>query len=142
MDINDLLLRIYCLVDDEIKDWRPRARGPNPTLRDSEVITLEVVGEWLGLDQDRQLFRFFRRYHLAEFPALGRIHRTTFVRQAANLWRVVAEVTRLLSRELLELDCGFWIRDSVSLPVCRLARADRCRRFEGLAHCGREQDEG
>ena len=74
-----------------------------------------VLGEWLGLDQDRQLFRFFRRYHLAEFPALGRIHRTTFVRQAANLWRVVAEVTRLLSRELLELDCGFWILDSVSL---------------------------
>jgi hypothetical protein len=142
MDIDDLLLRIYCLVDDEIKDWKPRARGPSPTLRDSEVITLEVVGEWLGLDQDRRLLRFFRRYHLAEFPALGRIHRTTFVRQAANLWRAVAEVTRLLSRELLELDCAFWILDSVSLPVCRLARADRCRRFEGLAHCGREQDEG
>jgi hypothetical protein len=106
------------------------------------VITMEVVGEWLGLDQDRQLFRFFRRYHLAEFPALGRIHRTTFVRQAANLWRAVVEVTRLLSRKLLELDCAFWILDSVSLPVCRLARADYCRRFAGLAHCGREHDEG
>ncbi|MDB6125843.1 MAG: family transposase [Pedosphaera sp.] len=86
MCIDDFLLRTYCWVDDEIKGLKLRARGPDPTLRDSEVIAMELVGEWLGLDQDSQIFEFFRRYHLPEFPRLGEIHRTTFIRQAANLW--------------------------------------------------------
>src|SRR5262249_62221442 len=65
-----------------------RRRGCEPRLADSEVITLEVVGEFLGIDADRELFRHFRTYHTAEFPALARVSRTTFARQAANLWRV------------------------------------------------------
>ena len=45
--------------------------APDPTLADSEVITIELVGEFWELDTDRDLFRHFRRYHAAEFPALA-----------------------------------------------------------------------
>ncbi len=48
---------------------------------------MELAGELLGIDTDRGIYRFFRRYHLAEFPALGRVCRTTFARRPANLWR-------------------------------------------------------
>jgi Transposase DDE domain len=141
MCTDDLLLETYCWVDDEIKGLKLRARGPAPTLSDSEVLAMEVVGEWLGLDQDCHLFQFFRRYHMAEFPALGQIDRTTFVRQAANLWWVATQLCHRLSQRLLG-HCPFWILDSVSVPVCRLERVDRCRRFAGLAHCSREHNHG
>src|SRR4051794_41486040 len=91
MTPQDILLHVFCLVDDEMKALglpRLRRRGPQPALADSEVITIEVVGESWGPDKDRAPLRHSRRYHAAEFPALARAHRTTCVRQAAHLWRL------------------------------------------------------
>jgi hypothetical protein len=59
-----------------------------PALADVEVLTMEVVGEYLGFGQDQALYRYFRRHYTHFFPALGWVHRTTFTRQAANLWKV------------------------------------------------------
>ena len=67
---------------------RLRPRGPEPTLHDSEVITVELAGEFAGIDTDGGIYAFFRHYHRGEFPALARVDRTTFARQGANLWRV------------------------------------------------------
>ena len=64
-----------------------RQHGPMPRLTDSEVITMEVVGEYLGLAQDSALFAYFRRHYAHFFPALRTLRRTSFIRQAANLWR-------------------------------------------------------
>jgi hypothetical protein len=133
-----LLLVVFCLIDDEMKALglgRLRARGPAPELSDSEVITLEVVGEFLGLDADRDLFRHFRAYHTAEFPALAHVSRTTFARQAANLWRV----KHLLQSRLaawLSGDDPRWLVDSLPIDACRFARATFCRRFAGEADYG------
>jgi hypothetical protein len=44
-----------------------------------------------GIDTDKGLYEHFRRHYRDWFPALGRVHRTTFVRQAANLWAVKAQ---------------------------------------------------
>jgi hypothetical protein len=33
------------------------ARGPQPALSDSEVLTIECVGEFLGIDTDKGLYR-------------------------------------------------------------------------------------
>jgi hypothetical protein len=49
-----------------IKDQRLRARGKAPKLSDSEVITMEVVGSYLGLSQDQELFDHFRSASLLE----------------------------------------------------------------------------
>jgi hypothetical protein len=54
---------------------RLRPRGPQPKLADSEVITIELVGEFWKLGTDRDLFRHFRRYHTAAFPALASVDR-------------------------------------------------------------------
>jgi hypothetical protein len=134
----ELLLLVYCLVDDELKALhldQPRHSGPDPTLADSEVITIEIVGEHLGIDRDAQLFWHFRHYHAAEFPALTQIHRTTFARQAANLWRV----KQLLQGRLAEILAGAnadWLVDSMPLPVCRFGRGGFCKGFRGQADFG------
>jgi hypothetical protein len=90
MDLDALIVTVFCLDDDaltaELAGRRLRRRGPHPTLCDSEVLTMEAVGEFLGLDQEKAVFSYFRRHYPHFFPALRRVHRTTFTRQAANLW--------------------------------------------------------
>src|SRR5439155_6012541 len=70
-----------------------RQRNPAPALADGEMLTVEIVGEFLGLDTDRGLHAHFG--HL--FPRLREVHRTTFLRQAANLWAVELALWRHLA---------------------------------------------
>src|SRR5215204_823815 len=99
MDLNTFIIAVFCLIDDRIEDRALRARGPLPRLSDAEVLTIEIVGEFLGLDTDEAIFRYFRRHYGEWFPALGEVHRTTFARQAANLWKIKER----LWQELLDL---------------------------------------
>ena len=138
MDPRDLLLEVFCLVDDELQALglgRLRARGPDPDLADSEVLTMELVGEFWKLGTDQDLYRHFRRYHAAEFPALAKVHRTTFARQAANLWRVKQLLHERLARKLAG-DDPLWLVDSVPIDACQFARATFCKRFAGVADYG------
>jgi Transposase DDE domain len=141
MTPQELLLWVFCLVDDELQALmrtrpRLRSRGPATTkLSDAEVITIELVGEFWGLDRDRALYRHFRAYHAAEFPALASVARTTFARQAANLWAV----KQLLQQRLAQrLSAGepVWLVDSMPVEACQFARATFCRRFGGEADYG------
>jgi hypothetical protein len=138
MTPQELLLFVFCLVDDEMKALdlpRRRRRGPDPTLADSEVITIELVGEFWGLDRDRAVVRHFRRYHAAEFPTLATVHRTTFIRQAANLWHVKQQIQRRLAATLTA-GTRLWLTDSLPIEACRFARATFCARFAGVADYG------
>jgi len=146
MVVTDYLLHVFYLIDTECEalnlSKRVRQRGPQPTLRDSEVITMEIAGEFFGIDTDKGIWQFFRRYHLAEFPALARVDRTTFARQAAALWRV----KQLLHERVLALlplsdpvdGQHWWIIDSFPLRTCRLARAPRCKLFRDIARYGHD----
>ncbi len=138
MPPQELLLEVFCLVDDELKtlDLPPlRQRGPHPKLADSEVITMELVGEYWKLDTDRDLFRHFCRYHTAEFPALAHLDRTTFTRQAANLWHIKQLIQQRLAQRLAG-DDPRWLVDSLPIEACQFARATFCRRFAGVADYG------
>lgn len=88
MDLSTFIIAVFCLLDDQIEDRALRARGPLPKLSDAEALTIEIVGEFLGLDTDEAIFSYFRRHYGEWFPALCEIHRTTFCRQGANLWRL------------------------------------------------------
>lgn len=139
MDLDTFIVAIYCLIDDLIDEVlggeRLRERGPRPALDDREVLTVEVVGEFLGIDTDKAIFEFFRRHYAEWFPALGRVHRTTFTRQAANLWKL----KRLLWGALLgrvEHDDGLFLVDSFAVPVCSFAKAPRHKSFAGVASNG------
>jgi hypothetical protein len=68
MDITTFMIAVYCLIEDQIAGQRLRKRAPQPTLRDSEVLTIEVVGEFLGIDTESNIFTHFRRHYAAGFP--------------------------------------------------------------------------
>ncbi len=120
MDLDTLIVTVFCLIDDALDGHRLRLRGPQPLLSDAEVLTMEAVGEYLGLDQDKAIFSYFRRHFAHFFPALSLVHRTTFTRQAANLWRVKERLWQRLLHNL-EVDRAVSVIDSFPVPVCRYA---------------------
>jgi len=134
------IVAVYCLVDDLMEELlggqRLRKRGPDPTLDDREVLTVEVVGEFLGLDTDTGIFGFFGRHYGEWFPALGVVHRTTFTRQAANLWSVKGRLWQSLLDTRVEHDRGICLLDSFAVPVCSFAKAPRHRSFAGVSSHG------
>lgn len=133
MDLNTFIVTVFCFVDDWLAEQpRRRQRGPQPTVSDSEVLTMEIVGIWLQLATDKGLFGYFQRHYGDWFPGLRRVHRTTFVRQSANLWVVKVQLWRQLLRWIAH-DPTDSIMDSFPLPVCRFARAKRCRRLRDVS---------
>jgi hypothetical protein len=138
MDITTFMIAVFCLIEDALAGKRLRRRGPRPTLRDSEVLTMEIVGEFLGIDTDCGIFMHFRRYYADWFPALLRVDRTTFTRQAANLWKVKQHLWQEVVK-LIPHDPYLSIVDSFPVPVCRFARAYRCRSFAGVAAYGYDE---
>jgi hypothetical protein len=80
MDLETLIVAVLCLVDDFVRDLghgrKLRQRGPMPILADSEVLTVEIVGEFLGLDTDQGLHAYFQRHFGHLFPGLRAVHRT------------------------------------------------------------------
>jgi len=139
VDTETFIIVMFCLVDDFVRglchERRLRQRGPGPVLADSEVLTIEIVGEFLGLDTDRALHAHFRRHFGHLFPGMRVVHRTTLARQAANLWAVKSALWRHLAAAA-EPDPALVLIDSLPMPVCRFARAYRCQSFRGLAAFG------
>lgn len=142
MDLDNLIINFFCSIDDAVKEiekeQRIRQRGPEPVMSDSEVMTIETVGEIMGMDKDKELIKFFRCRYSHFFPSLNRISRVTFIRQGANLWKIKEKIwQRLLS--LIEHDPSLTIVDSMPIPVCLFARATRCQRFAGKASFGKDR---
>ena len=138
MDITTFMIAVFCLIEDVLSGRQLRRRGPQPTLRDSEVLTIEVVGEFLGIDTESNIFRHFCRYYADWFPGLRKITRTTFTRQAANLWKLKQELWQMVAQNI-DQDPYISIVDSFPVPVCRFARAPRCRSFGEVAAYGHDE---
>lgn len=86
MDLSTFIIAVFCLVDDRLKDQELlRQCGPSPKLSGAELITIEIIGEFLGIDIDKALHRYFRRHYREWFPTLRFVHRTTFARGSQPL---------------------------------------------------------
>ena len=139
LDLDSFIIMVYCQTEDLYQELfavrRVRGGGFDPELTDAEVITIEIVGEYLGLETAQAIFEHFREHYQAFFPALK--DRTQFVRQAANLWTVKGLIWRRITQISGEVNDPVQLIDTAPLPVCHLRRAgrrDRC--FSGLADFG------
>ena len=63
-NIDEFIMAAYLCVDAHLESfltrYPPRGWGFAPGLRDSEVLTLEIVGEFLGHPDDSAIWRYFR----------------------------------------------------------------------------------
>ena len=127
MPIDEFIITVFCWVERafvEVTDGvKLRTRGFAPRLSDSEVITMEIVGEWLGHEGDEAIWEYFRRHWAEWFPAPG--ERSPFVRQAAHLWRVKQLLQERLAADLGARSADGHIIDGFPIAVCKLERAPR-----------------
>ena len=137
-DIEEFIIAVFLSIDTHLAPiltrYPPRRKGVAPRLSDAEVLTLEVVGEFLGYHSDTEIWKYFCRHWHSWFPGLG--HRTTFVRQASNLW----QYKQLLHEQLLQTwsaqSSDLYRVDGFPMPVCGFKRASQSKVFRGLASFG------
>ena len=138
MPIDEFIITVFCWVELGLEKVtagvKLRTRGFAPRLSDSEVITMEIVGEFLGYDGDEAIWEYFKQHWAAWFPGLG--DRSTFVRQAANLWRVKQLLHEQLLMELGARTADCHIIDGFPIKVCQRVRAPRSQNLKGEADYG------
>ena len=133
------IINVYCLVAEHLALLKKqynlhRGGGFAPALTDAEVITIEICGEYFKLNHDKDIYKYFATHYRHFFPALP--SRTTFVRQAANLWQWKDWLQLYLVQISGQAADPCQSIDTLPLPVCTYTRAPRDRRFRTLADYG------
>jgi hypothetical protein len=138
MSLDNFIITVYCFVDDILKTVlngeKLRQRGILPKLEDAEVITMEIVGEFLGIDTDKGIWCYFHQHWLKWFPELG--SRTNFVKQASNLCMVKQKIQRVIAEQLGAFSDTLHMADGFPIPVCKFRRANFSSVFKGKASYG------
>ncbi len=153
MDLNTFIVSVFYLTDNWMRarlesEESLRRRGPAPKLSDSELLTMEIVGEFLSIDTDKGIYLYFKRHYPHYFPKIKEIHRTTFTRQAAKLWVIKERFWQhLLAHELLlaheeEHEQPLMVIDSFPIAVCKNSRSYRCKVMRELSERGRDTNLG
>lgn len=134
----DFIIAVFCCVEDlwcqVTKGQKIRRGGFSPSLSDTEVITMEIVGEFLGIETDKGIWSYFKGHWHHLFPQLK--SRTTFVRQASNLWCYKQHLQQLLAKNLGGFEDSIHLIDGFPIPLCHYQRAKNCRLFVGEAGFG------
>lgn len=137
MTIDDFITEVYCIVDDEYKKITEfsvlRQRGFEPKLKDSEVITMEIVGEYCGINKDKLIWKSFKNNKKYLFPRIG--SRSAFVKQAANNWHIKQLIQENI-RKKQDSHSLYHIIDGFPIPICHYSRSSRCRSFKNDASYG------
>jgi len=134
MPIEDLIIKIYIIVDDFLKTLPTlRKRGPSPQLTDAEVITMEIVGEFFGHGSDKEIYDYFRIHWLDWFPKIG--CRTAFTRQLANLWNVKLQLHKAVV-QCISPNNDLFLFDGIPIPTCNPKRMNRRNHFYGIGGFG------
>lgn len=137
MSVEDFIIYVYCCVADTcqaIVRQPLRQRGFRPKLSDAEVITMEIVGEFMGKDHDQGIWRYFRNHWHDWFPNLG--SRASFARQSANLWDLKRRIQDHLAGQTGAMNDSIHLVDGFPMPTCKYARASGSRCFKGEAESG------
>ena len=137
MPLNDYIINVFCLIDDLYKELlqtvKIRKSGYAPILTDSELITMLIVGEFLGISDNKKIWLYFKSNYLSYFPHLDIVCYKIFNKQATNLWHVI----RIIHNKLLT-KIGSWdlyLADGIPLPICHLARSMRSNLFKDKVAC-------
>src|SRR5829696_8829227 len=124
MERDIFIIMVYCLVSEQLNILRKsspiRRGGFAPALSDEEVITIEICGEYFKHNTDKDLFNYFKAHYQTWFPNLK--ERTTFVRQAANLWQYKTLIQQLLARHSEQFSADVQVIDTMPVPVCQWVR--------------------
>lgn len=137
MRLEEFIIWVYCWTDENMTEvlgnTKLRSRGFKPALSDVEVITMEIVGEFLSYDTDKGIWRYFKTHWQSWFPKLT--SRSSFAKQASNLWHVKQLLQdRLNERSSMNAQC--YIVDGFPMMTAHFKRANKSNNFKGEAGYG------
>jgi hypothetical protein len=137
----DLCTAVYVLVDDRyrvVAAAHAHRPGPDGACSDSEVVTLTLVAELVGLDEETCFLAYIRRNHPTLFRHLP--HCSRYNRRRRRLVEVTNRIRIALARDvLLHLtaeDQDLAVIDSLPVPVVGFAHARGAHRWYGEARYG------
>lgn len=138
-DRDTFLTAVYTTVDTilqtEILPHTPVRPGPVPIMRDSEVLTLELIGPWRG-SSERDLLRWADAELRPWFPV--QLSQSAFNRRCRDLAPCCAELMVILADQLGADQTPSQILDTTPVPLARQCRGARRRLFtETQASVGR-----
>lgn len=138
IDLDTFLVALYTLVDDAYKrqaaSCKPRRPGPKPELSDSEVLTLMILGQWLGRSE-RKLLRYAAEHWHAYFPRL--LEQSAFNRRTRDLGGVAVVLGQTIAQGLGAALSAYQVLDCVPVPLARRCRGDHHRVFGLEAQVGK-----
>ena len=114
-----------------------RADGNKPRLTPAEIITIEVLGETVGFWGNRAIWRYIDAHWRHFFPKFPEYK--TFARLCSHCNALKAEIVAGFARWSTSIS----IIDGVPLPLCKYARAKRCKRFPleaGFSFCAAKEE--
>ena len=138
MERDNFIIMVFCLVSEQMqilrKSYKIRHGGFAPALSDEEVMTIEICGEFFKHSTDKDIFNYFKAHYQDWFPNLR--ERTTFVRQAANLWQFKALLWQQLVAQAEQTFARLQVIDTLPVSVCQWVRGIRDKCFATLADYG------
>ena len=131
-NFEDFILLVYVTVYDLYKKVVPnsvskRRNYQSARLSDSEVITIAVCGELIGIDSEKAWYSFVKKNLRNLFPNL--YSRTRFNRIRRNLLQTTELIRKQLSVSFPIPKSPYYVIDSFSLAVCKFGRAKYCHAF-------------
>lgn len=100
---------------------------------------MELVGEFLNLNTDQNIWQYFRQHWLDWFPNLGSY--PNFCKHCANLYWVKQKVQQHISQNWCEQQEHYV--DAFPIKVCHLSRAKRHKNFcsyASIGYCASKQE--
>jgi hypothetical protein len=126
---DDLIVMAYVVIDEMMQALDHRSHGL-AHISDAEVVTVAVVAaRYFASNHERALAVMYGMRYLARPLSASRFNRRL---NALGAW------LRLTLETLGELFAHgeAFLLDSMPVPVCRRARARRCRKVRGRDFCG------
>lgn len=137
----DFILLVYTIIDDLYNQLAPvsvsqRRNVTTAKMSDSEIMTLSICSEIIGIDSENAWYSFVKRNYRHLFPNL--CSRTRFNRTRRNLLQVTERLRQNLPFAFPIPQSRYFVIDSFPLPVCKFGRAHFCHSFrEDGANYGR-----
>ena len=130
----DFILIIFVIIDDLYQQYAPvsvssRRHAKEAKLSDSEIITISICGELMGIDSENAWFSFVKRNYRHLFPKIG--CRSRFNRTRRALLQTTDLLREKISDAFLLPQSRYFIIDSFPLEVCKFGRARFCHTFRG-----------
>jgi len=136
------LEEIYCLIDNlaSLIDQKSKKVkvGRKKILSRSELLTIAIIKQKLGLSTNKQLYHLIKNYMKNEFPQIPS-YQQFCAGLESNFW-YLGIMNSVLSQINKQKFSEFFVIDSTPLPLCSVGYRSRSRIGKGIAGSGKNMN--